>query len=249
LSFESEKSLTTQISKFNIALQTPAAAVFEAMLKGNAQQKLERIGLKKSKRMAAIFWIVSVLLLVGTIFWIAPTFLDSSDAPRKVDAVVLFVGPDQQTRLDEAISLLREGYARYLIISAYGEIRKVTDVGELEILSGDAKLRSDFLTIRKAAYYKKFYENTHVEALEAKRMMDELGLKSAMLVSSAYHMRRIRLIASRVFDTRNYSISCKPAQWQKEFTVADWLNNGKRKIIVSEYLKMGWFLLYGVLGN
>ena len=78
---------------------------------------------------------------------------------------------------------------------------------------------------------------------------DTEHLKSAMLVSSAYHMRRIRLIAGRVFDARKYSISCNPARWQAPFTAADWLKKERRKIIISEYLKIGWFLVYGVIGS
>ena len=178
---------------------------------------------------------------------IAPGFLFTENISRKADAVVLFVGPGNEARLDEARQLIKEGYARYLFVPFSGEVFIAGPGGELVKVT-ENQPRGDLLNrIKVASIYKRYYENTHVEALEAKRMMDDLGLKSAMLVSSAYHMRRINMIAGRVFDGRKYSISCNPARWQREFTAVDWLNADRRKIIVSEYVKIGWFLVYGVL--
>ncbi|MBV5326821.1 MAG: hypothetical protein JZU65_04165 [Chlorobium sp.] len=52
-----------------------------------------------------------------------------------------------------------------------------------------------------------------------------------MLVSLACHMRRINMIAGRVFS------------------VADWVNAEWEKNIVSEYVKFGWILGHEALGN
>lgn len=179
---------------------------------------------------------------------LAPGFLFTGNIPRKADAVVLFVGPGNEARLDEAHVLLKEGYARYLLVPSSGELFSLDPAGRVVRISGDRQRGNLFLRIRIAATYGKYFENTHIEALEAKRMMDDLGLKSAMLVSSGYHMRRIKLIAGRVFDSRNYSISCNPARWQESYGVGDWLVKERRRNIVSEYVKIGWFLVYGVFG-
>jgi uncharacterized SAM-binding protein YcdF (DUF218 family) len=187
--------------------------------------------------------------LVALFALIAPGFLFTEDVPRKSDAVVLFVGPGNEARTDEAKYLIKEGYARYLLIPSSVEMFAANPAGGLVRITGD-RSRGDLVRrIGIAVNYKKHYENTHFEALEAKRMMDDLDLKSAMLVSSGYHMRRIRIIAGRVFDAGRYSITCNPARWQQEFTVADWLNADRRKIIVSEYVKIGWFFVYGVLSR
>ncbi|MFZ4856687.1 MAG: YdcF family protein [Desulfuromonadaceae bacterium] len=185
-----------------------------------------------------------LLLVVFAIF--APGFLFTEDATRKADAVVLFVGPGNEARVDEARYLIKEGYAHYLLIPSSGEIFTADSAGVLVHKVADQSHGNLNHRIMMAANYKKYLENTHIETLEAKRMLDDLDLRSAMLVSSAFHMRRIRMIAGRVFDERKYSISCNPARWQQEFTVADWLNAERRKIIVSEYVKIGWFLVYGV---
>jgi len=189
------------------------------------------------------YWILPTLLLAGSLLTLAPGFLCYADLPRKADAVVLFVGPGNISRRDEAQQLIKDGYARYLLIPSSGELFAKAPDGALTRLAGQPRGEL-FFRLRTAPSYGKHYENTHVEALEAKRMMDSLGLKSAMLVSSAYHMRRIGLIAGRVFDKREYAISCNPARWQKEFTMADWLDKERRQAIVSEYVKLGWFLVY-----
>lgn len=183
-------------------------------------------------------------LLPGLIVY-APLYLACSDAPRKSDAVVLFIGPGLEARLNEARELARDGYARYLVIPAYGETLQISTNGMREITSKVFLMKSETFTARKATYYKKYFEDTHVEALEAKRMMDEHGLHSAILVSSPYHMRRIRHISNTVFNNGFYTLTFVPTRFQASFTVADWLNKERRKIIVSEYVKMEWFLIYG----
>lgn len=196
-----------------------------------------------------LWYLLPALFCLGAAFvWFGPGFLFRENIPRHADAVVLFVGPGNESRLDEAKQLIREGYARYLLIPSYAEVYAVNGNGELELISGVVPRRDLVLRVRLAATYKKHYENTHIEALEAKRMMDDLGLRSAMLVSSAYHMRRIGLIAGQVFDKRKYAVSCNPARWQAPFTAWDWLNRERRKIMVSEFGKIGWFLVYGVFG-
>lgn len=192
---------------------------------------------------------LSGIVILLLFFWYAPDFLTYSDLLRKSDAVVVFVGPDNESRLDEAKQLVREGYARYLLIPSLGKVYSVDSAGKLVGLVGKQPRMDLSLRISMATPYKKYYEKTHIEALQAKRMLDILDLKSATLVSSAYHMRRIGLIAARVFDARKYSITCIAARNPAPFSVADWLNKERLQIIISEYVKMGWFLIYGTVGS
>ncbi len=187
---------------------------------------------------------VAVMLMLIVVF--APSYLTYSDVPLKSDAVVLFVGPGREERLLEAQQLIREGFARCLIIPASGETLRVNNLGVLERVSKDIKVREDIFYIRKAVLYKKYFEDTHVEALEAKRIMDENGLRSAILVSSPYHMRRIKLIAGIVFKGRGYRLWFEPTRYQASFTASDWLVWDRIAVITEEYLKMGWLMLYEI---
>ena len=85
---------------------------------------------------------------------------------------------------------------------------------------------------------------THIEALEAKRMMDERGFSSALLVSSPYHMRRIRLIAGKVFGEDKYRFRCIPTSFERPYSAASWFDKYSSGILVNEYIKLGWFMMY-----
>jgi uncharacterized SAM-binding protein YcdF (DUF218 family) len=142
-----------------------------------------------------------------------------------------------------------DGYARYLLIPLSGEVFEKDAAGGFVLIAGNQTRAAFIRKVRLTATCRKYFENTHIEALEARRMMDDLGVRSALLVSSGYHMRRIRMIAWLVFGGGKYAIFCNPAKWQREYSVADWLDGAKRKIIISEYVKIGWFLVYEVFSH
>ena len=73
--------------------------------------------------------------------------------------------------------------------------------------------------------------------------MERLGISSAILVSSPYHMRRIKLIAERVFGERP-TVCYVPTRYETP-NEGFWLFNGyERKFVLTEYMKIGWFVLY-----
>lgn len=87
--------------------------------------------------------------------------------------------------------------------------------------------------------------------------MENLGLSSALLVSSPYHMRRIRIIAGQVFAENNPVSSSPPLEGRGGFIVHAvptryetsgeiyWLfNNRERAFVLMEYAKIIWFFLY-----
>ncbi|WP_157238033.1 YdcF family protein [Desulfobacter curvatus] len=143
----------------------------------------------------------AILVFCLTAYAWAFHFLQVSDKPVKSDAIVLFVGPDYDKRLKEAHQLMHEGYADTLIVPAYKLMLKM-EQGDIVRDFNPAQ----FSFNRKA--YPEFYENTHVEALEARKLMEEQGITSAIMVSEPLHMRRIKIISSRVFDKKRYRIKC-----------------------------------------
>jgi uncharacterized SAM-binding protein YcdF (DUF218 family) len=192
----------------------------------------------------------------------APSFLIVSDQPAKSDAVVLFLGGEKGTREKEANQLVTEGYADYLIIPAYRQIKKQGPDGKLERL--DLKLPTSAPNQSNQSNQQnkrnRFFEDTHEEALIAKVMMEHEGISSAILVSSPYHMRRIKMIAERVFGNSpplekggrgdldssggRYRFTFVPTRYEIQ-DEGFWLfNNYDRKFVLNEYLKIGWFLLY-----
>ena len=86
-------------------------------------------------------------------------------------------------------------------------------------------------------------ENTHIEVLGAKRLMENLGLRSALFVSSSYHMRRIKVITGKVFQDQ-MTVSYMPTRYES-LGKGFWLfKSDERNFVLTEYAKIVWFFLY-----
>lgn len=195
-------------------------------------------------------WLPVAALAFSLVFALgAPGFLYRSDPLIPADAVVLYVGPEREERMAEARRLLRDGYARFLIVPAHGEAYRVEGDGSLQKLVAPARVPGNLFFLRKAANYRRYYENTHVETLEARRIMQDLGLRSALLVSSPYHMRRIDLIAGLVFAGDGCRLGLAPSRRETRLAHRDWLDPGRRRNMVSEYVKLAWFICYAPFGS
>lgn len=176
-------------------------------------------------------------------------YLAYSDIPRKADAVVLFLGPDAKARQDEANLLLRQDYARYLLIPTYGIIECNTESKSprrgIDLAKLDIEQRNKKRSINTKGYAK-YIENTHIEIMEAKRMMDEKGLRSAIFVSSPLHMRRIRLMSERLFKNDDEKVIFVATRFEavhnniSDLAIDDW------KVVAGEYVKISWYMLYSL---
>lgn len=186
------------------------------------------------KKLLAI--LILLVLLTGTAIYYAPRFLVYADKPVKSDAIILFVGSEDRRK--EARRLLDEGYARFLIVPANKQVfnnRYISVKVPYATKNRPSKVFSE---------YPRYYENTHVEVLYAQRIMNAMGLKSAIMVSSPYHMRRIRMIAKKVFNEQSRYFSYVPTRYEsypvalRDLYRVDWM------FVIQEYFKICWFRLY-----
>ena len=194
------------------------------------------------KRHKGLIISVFILLLIAGIILYSPQFLLYSTDYKKAEAIILLLGPDFKARQKEANQLINEGMADYLIIPAYHKTYGIYDKGKGQYLLPD--LNSPESGNNKVLSYPGFYEDTHIEIIEAQKIMSGYGLKSAIFVSSPYHMRRIKLIAGKVFKSDNNNFYFVPTRYEKvpfafmELSSSDW------KKIRREYSKMLWFVIY-----
>jgi uncharacterized SAM-binding protein YcdF (DUF218 family) len=198
---------------------------------------------KKSKRRLLILLLIILLIVFAAVT--APRYLQYSSSYSKTDAIILFLGPDFSARQKEAYKIIDEGKADYLIIPAYHKIYKISYEGPVRYLSTNLSSNS---SIKNKNFVSSpllnFHEDTHLEILEAKRMMAEYDLRSAIFVSSPFHMRRIKVIVAKVFNVDGGDFYFVPTSFEKapdnfwELTWADWKKVGR------ECGKILWFLLY-----
>jgi hypothetical protein len=185
--------------------------------------------------------VLAVLSLWGLILS-APQYLLYSSLYKKADAIVLLLGPDFNARQKEAYDLIGDGMADYLIIPAYNKTYRVFDKGAIKYFPANfPEPKTKKINVDVPPRY---YEDTHWEIIEAKKAMSHYGLKSAIFVSSPYHMRRIQIMVIRVFDNYGGVFYFNPTHYEKapaefwELSMADW------KKVTREYGKILWFLVY-----
>jgi uncharacterized SAM-binding protein YcdF (DUF218 family) len=191
-----------------------------------------------------IIIIIIFAVIIGAIAY-APYYLARTDKPARSDVIVLLIGSKFTPRKEEVFRLIEDGYARQLIIPAYG---KVSDAGLFSNQSSQTNPKPDPSLIRgrvvRRAQYPRYFEDTHIEILEAKKMMDKTGFKSAIFVSSPYHMRRVSIIANKVFGKNGYSLIFVPSRYEQHNGSLWFLKKRDLKLVTGEYSKIIWFALY-----
>ncbi|AJY71807.1 hypothetical protein RW64_20815 [Geobacter sulfurreducens] len=189
---------------------------------------------------------VVLLLLSALIAAAAPRFLRYADQPAPADVIVLFVGPGNAERRAKALALLRAGYADTLFIPAHRSIVSRAGAGDAERFMIRTTDGASWLERNRTRRFPTHYEQTHMEILIARDFMAERGLRSALFVSSPYHMRRIHLISGNVFSPDEVAIRfVSPLEDEERHPLA--ADGRGIKWVVSEYVKIAWFLAYRAL--
>jgi uncharacterized SAM-binding protein YcdF (DUF218 family) len=184
--------------------------------------------------------LVMLLFVVATAIFYAPGFLVYSTNYAKVDAIILLLGPDFNARQRHALDLVKNGMADYLIIPAYNKTYTVAQ-GTIKPLPG--KTDKNNINGKSIPAAPRYYEDTHLELIAAKKVMKMHGQKSAIFVSSPYHMRRIHLMVDKEFD-RHFETYFSPTPYEPaplniwELKASDW------KKIWRECVKILWFMIY-----
>ena len=191
-----------------------------------------------------LFLTIIVAVLLAGVFR-APVFLVCERPLKKADCVIVMLGGDFAIRKREALSLIEKGVADTMLIPAWRQViccdngsRKPT---EKKMMAVAARPQ---VSINLFGRRLDLYENTHLELLLAYEMMAKLGFKSAVIVSSPYHMRRLQLIAGKVFADGGYDIGLKSTPLESYSSLACLQSGRCRKHVAAEYLKIGWFLVY-----
>ena len=195
-----------------------------------------------SRSRKRLFVLIFVILILLGLVLSAPNYLLYSSTYKKADAIVVLLGPDFKARQKEADDLISEGMTDYLIIPAYNKAYRVLNKEAVKYLPENVPERK---TISKNVdVAPRFYEDTHLEIIEAKKVMSQYGLQSAIFVSSPYHMRRIKIIVIKVFNQNDGLFYFIPTHYEKapaafwELSWADW------KKVAREYGKILWFFVY-----
>ena len=168
-----------------------------------------------------------------------PNFLLYATPPLKADAVVLLLGPDEDARRRQAEELIALGWAKYLIVPYEGRIVETQVSGSPVTPRKTATIARGIRTDRNRVYV----ERTHIEMLQTRALMAHIGGTRAIFVSSPYHMRRVNLMARRVFDPEIHEMAYVPTANDPPHT--PWFLSWRDiRWVSAEWGKILWFLAY-----
>ena len=146
---------------------------------------------------------------------------------ESADAIVVLTGG--LNRADEGLRLLREGRAGVLILSG---------------VHADAGADSIFLnrindSERARIVLDKASSSTYENAVEVKKLVNERGYGSIILLTSAYHMKRADFVFRRIMppELRMETHSVLTPNYDKE----RWWAGGSLFVLVPEFLKYYWY--------
>ena len=182
--------------------------------------------------MKRIILVIAGVLVFGVIVFLARepilrgigSFLIVQDELKKADVIVVLGG--ENSRVEEAAHLYKQGFAGYMIMTGK---RVAEGMKRSAVRSGVPA--EDIIVEPEAA-------STYQHPIYIKPIMEARGFKSAIVVSSPYHMRRSAMLFDRAFRKTGVELIYHsqqdgwfdPDRWWKEAV--------SRRAVKMEYAKL-----------
>lgn len=166
-------------------------------------------------------------------------FLVLEDRLRKVDLIHVFSGSSWRT--EYAINLFKKGFSdRVFFTGGWCEgTNEITSICS-EKLALAAGIPSDKIII----------DNTNIDCVyeEAERLKALIenspsSIRSVIVISDPYHMRRVRWTCRRVLGSRVKLVMAPVPFEMTEFSAYWWRNSDSRAAVRNEYVKLVYYLL------
>lgn len=198
---------------------------------------------KSAGRVLGIFF--SVLIVIAILFLLkGEDFLCVEDDNPSVntDAVIVLAGApgEDNLRIQKGFDLFRQGRCRYLILPLRHKSFSWSWV--LKNYQVEDSIPEDKILIGKTVA-----ENSQIEAkssgtlMEAKKtveIMRRVQLNSAIVVSSCYHMRRVKIAFEKVRSDQYPQFYYHPVQIIDKSDEFWWLNKKYVQKVLNEYKKL-----------
>jgi vancomycin permeability regulator SanA len=186
--------------------------------------KKYRKKLKGFKKTRLFLVVVGMFIGVTVLLKNAGNYLDVNENPKKSDVIIVLSG-GRIDRLEKGVELYNQGQAPFLMISNGSEERLYETALKMGVPSKSIILEKDA-------------KSTTENAILTIDLMEKHNLQSAIVVSSNYHMRRVKSNYDKANKYKGLDIIyCsavdiiyKPNNW--------WKTKENRIITIGEYFKM-----------
>jgi uncharacterized SAM-binding protein YcdF (DUF218 family) len=165
-------------------------------------------------------------LLITAVFSVG-RFLTLTEHPQQADVIIVLSGG--QGRVEKAVELYKAGYAPYIILSNAKE--STSRLGNMLQTALDLGIPQD------AIYSEDEAKSTYQNAEFTLPIMKKHDFKSAIVVSSEFHMRRVKLLFDRVYKKSGIELTYveSPSGYNSKRW---WSDRKSRETTFNEYVKM-----------
>lgn len=171
-----------------------------------------------------------IILFIFIVRQFAGQFLIVNQPPQNADAIiVLSCAPVEELklRLEHACFLYQVHYAPWLILSGESVICKIMRDDALK----EGIPLKDIITEDKSF-------STYENALNTKAVMISHGFKSAIVVSSEYHMRRTQILFNKLYKGTGIQLTYSAAEIPYYNPSCWWGNKQSTEATFTEYCKL-----------
>ncbi|EPY2272530.1 YdcF family protein [Clostridium sporogenes] len=163
----------------------------------------------KSKKIfkGFIFFIILAILII-TILASKIIYFGVKSQPQKSDSIIILgckvkgndPTPFLQWRLDEGLRLYNEGYGKYIIVSgSKGPGENISEAEAMEKYLVQKGVDKNFIILEDKS------KNTLENIKFSKKKMEDNNLKSSIIVSNKYHLKRAELLCQKEGIKASYS--------------------------------------------
>ncbi|MEI8072787.1 MAG: YdcF family protein [Candidatus Saccharibacteria bacterium] len=182
-----------------------------------------------------ILIIIFFIIFFGLGFFISP----QSDPVSKADAIVVVSGGQTTTRAEKGIILFKQGLASKIIFSGAALDDGPSNATAMREQALSAGIPSKDIEVDSDS------QNTYQNALNTKKILENIGAHSLILVTSPYHQKRANDTFSHVLgpDYKIENVSSFDNRWSKS---GWWSTRFGLNISLSELQKL---LYINITGN
>ena len=189
--------------------------------------------------------IAALVLVLVVVVWLpfAGSWLIVDEPVVAADAIVVLAG-NSPDRLPHALDLREQGYAHVVVVSNERVYTHGLETTWLAIhqagLSAPELPDNDLLVLDPPP------ESTIDEARRSADLLASRGVRSALLVTDAFHSRRADWLFRAAFARRGLTVHSSPAA--DTFDLAHWWSHPlAARRVTEEYVKLAYYFVQGAL--
>lgn len=186
----------------------------------------------KKVSLSIVFLVIS--FFIGLAYFYAGKFLVVNEKVEKSDVIIVLSG-DRGFRMEKSAELYHKGYSQYIMISG----GKVYDDMTIAQLMKEHAMKLG--VPEKAIIIEDKADSTYENAVFSEELVKKLNFRSAIVVSSNYHMRRVKMLFDREYKDTDVSLTFIAAN-DPIFNQERWWNSNKSVMtVITEYIKLAGY--------